>query len=208
MSSSIILPIAYLAPVSYYARMLAYPQVYVEQWEHYVKQTYRTRCVIASESGALSLSIPVEKVPHGAPIKDVRLSDHGNWRRLHWQALLSAYDRSPFFEYYADDIRPFYEKRIDYLLDFNEGLRQTICNLIGMSPAVALTSHYYSEGEAADGRMDFTPKTLAPVPGFTAQPYYQVFADRHGFQPDLSIADLLFNMGPESILVLRKSFKR
>ena len=99
---------AYLAPVEYYTKLLAYDKVFVEQYDHYIKQTYRNRCTIASPSGELALSIPTVKPDTlKCPMKDIRISDHGNWRHLHWNAIESAYNNTPFFEYYKDDFRPF-----------------------------------------------------------------------------------------------------
>jgi hypothetical protein len=199
---------AYLAPVSYYAKLYAAEEARIEQWEHYVKQTYRNRCVIATAQGPLPLTIPTES--NGGEkclMRDVRISDHGNWRHLHWNAIESAYRQSPFFEYYADDFHPFYEKKYDFLLDFNEQLRELVCNLIGFTPCTELSTEYLHE--VPEGDTDFRtlihpkrPCTEA-LPGYMPRPYYQVFKERHGFLPDLSIVDLLFNMGPESLLVLK-----
>ena len=91
---------AYLAPIEYYAKLLAYDKVFIEQHDHYVKQTYRNRCTIAAPDGELALSIPTVKPDTlKCPLKDIRISDHGNWRHLHWNALSSAYNHTPFFEY-------------------------------------------------------------------------------------------------------------
>lgn len=201
---------AYLAPVSYYVQLYAATEgTRIEQWEHYVKQTYRNRCVIATAQGPLPLTIPTES--NGGKkclMRDVRISDHGNWRHLHWNAIESAYRQSPFFEYYADDFRPFYEKKYDFLLDFNEQLRELVCNLIGFSPRVELSTEYLREVPAGDTdlRTLIHPKRpcIEALPDYTPRPYYQVFKERHGFLPDLSIVDLLFNMGPESLLELSK----
>ena len=112
---------AYLGPIQQYCKMLQYPEVRIETAENYVKQTYRNRCSIAAANGPLSLSIPIVKPDTlKCQTKDIRISDHGNWRHLHWNALVSAYNMSPFFEYYADDFAPFYEKKYEFLLDFNE----------------------------------------------------------------------------------------
>ena len=118
---------AYLGPIQQYCKMLQYPEVRIETAENYVKQTYRNRCVIAAANGPLSLSIPIVKPDTlKCQTKDIRISDHGNWRHLHWNALVSAYNMSPFFEYYADDFAPFYEKKYEFLLDFNEELRRLV----------------------------------------------------------------------------------
>lgn len=178
----------------------------VEQYEHYVKQTYRNRCVIDSPNGALSLTIPVEKTDGGKCLmKDVRISDHGNWRHLHWQALVASYYNSPFFEYYQDDFRPFYERKWKFLVDFNEDLLHKCCELIDMQPVVC-RSAAYEKVEGVDYRSVISPKSADGMDEFfVPKQYYQVFQQKQGFKPNLSIVDLIFNMGPESLLVLRDS---
>ena len=136
-------------------------------------------------------------------IKDIRISDHGNWRHLHWMALQSAYGESPFFEYYQDDIRPFFGQRWDYLVDFNEAITQKMCELIDIQPQVARTTEFIPEPiDLTDYRSAINPKHPAPDADFSPKPYYQVYAQKHGFLPNLSVLDLLFNMGPESIFYL------
>lgn len=201
---------AYLAPVQYYTKLYAAPFIVEERCEHYVKQTYRNRCLIAGPDGPLALTVPVE---HGGPrtaTRDVRISDHGNWRHTHWTALVSAYEGSPYFEYYADDFRPFYERRYTFLADFNEALRLKVCELLGLHPEVRLSEAWTAPADLSfacrDLRETISPKVPAAAdPEFRPVAYYQVFAARTGFLPNLSVADLLFNMGPESRLVLRDS---
>ena len=207
--NSVLLTSAYLAPVQYYSKLYAAPRIIEERFDHYVKQTYRNRCIIAGPNGTQALTLPIEHTEVLKPCtRDIRLSDHGNWRHLHWNALLSSYDKSPYFEYYADDFRPFFEKKYDYLVDFNEGLRETVCDLLDLHPLVETTTAY-AEAEAYhadDFRESIRPKVdFQQDMTFRAVPYYQVFAQKHGFLPNLSILDLLFNMGPESRLVLRDS---
>ena len=154
---------AYLGPIQQYCKMLQYPEVRIETAENYVKQTYRNRCSIAAANGPLSLSIPIVKPDTlKCQTKDIRISDHGNWRHLHWNALVSAYNMSPFFEYYEPEVAN----------DFRETIR---------------------------------PKHEGEDPAFRPEPYYQVFREKFGFLPNLSIADLLFNMGPEGLVTLRAS---
>lgn len=207
--NQIILSSAYLAPVEYYAKLFAYDKVYVECFDSYMKQTYRNRCVIASAGGPQALTIPTEK-GEGAKclMKDIRISDHGNWRHVHWNAFVAAYKHSPFFDYYADEFHRFYEKRYDFLYDFNMELCHWMCEQIDLQPVMIPTDDYVAVPEGMDDyRERIHPKKVYTEadPDFSLVPYYQVFDAKQGFQPNLSIADLLFNMGPESLLVLRDS---
>ena len=206
---TVLLSTTYFGPVQWYQKLHRAEYVQVEQWESFQKQTYRNRCLIATTQGFQALTVPTER--GGSPlIKDTRISDHGNWRHLHWNALQSAYGESPFFEYYQDDIRPFFEQRWDYLLDFNEAIRTKICELIDIQPKVTLTKEFtvyslqFTDDYSAtiDFRSAIRPKNPLPDPDFEPKPYYQVYQQKHGFLPNLSILDLLFNMGPESIFYL------
>lgn len=206
--NAVLLTSAYLAPVQYYTKLYAAPRVVEERGEHYVKQTYRNRCVIAGPDGPLALSLPVEHEGPRPATRDVRLSDHGNWRHTHWAALCSAYENSPYFPYYADDFRRIYERRFTFLVDFNAALQALVCDLLDLHPDLTVRTDYVDT--AAEGLEDLRerirPKTgFADDAHFRPAPYYQVFAARTGFLPNLSMADLLFNMGPESRLVLRRS---
>ena len=177
----------------------------IEQWESFQKQTYRNRCLIATTQGIQALTVPVERSEgkKEGTIRDVRISDHGNWRHLHWNALMSAYGESPFFEYYQDDIWPFFEKRWESLFDFNEAIREKMCELLDIQPKVSSTINYkQSTINVIDFRSAINPKHPLPDPDFEPKPYYQVYQQKHGFLPNLSILDLLFNMGPESIFYL------
>ncbi len=210
MPHSTLLSSAYLGPVSYFVQLYHADHVLIEQYENYSKQTYRNRCLIATANGVQSLTIPTESNRgNKCLIKDIRISDHGNWRHLHWTALESAYRQSAYFEYYADDFRPFYEKKFNYLFDFNEQLRELVCSLIGFMPHIHITEEYQNPNtlnNVEDLREIIHPKRdFRLLNQYQVVPYYQVFESKHGFLPDLSIVDLLFNMGPESILVLRDS---
>ena len=207
----ILLSSAYLPPVQYFAHLQSAEQVWIEQYDHYQKQTYRNRCVIAAPDGPLSLTVPIEKPnTQKAFMRDIRISDHGNWRHLHWNAIESAYNHTPFFEYYKDDFRPFYEKKFDFLVDYNEQLCQLVCQLIDIDTSFQRTEFYVAEpsNTIIDLRDAIHPKKeVMDDASFVVIPYYQVFQERLGFLPNLSIIDLLFNMGPEAILVLQKSIK-
>ena len=213
-----LLSTTYFGPIQWYQKLYRYSRVQVEACDNFVKQTFRNRCVIAAANGLQALTVPVERTTDGttrptaaAPgkcmVKDVRISDHGNWRHLHWNALASAYGESPFFEFYADDVRPFFERRWTFLYDFNMEICAKMCELIGISPDAGPTAEYIAADDpalagTADFRDAIRPKHPLPDPGFSPRRYYQVYEAKHGFLPNLSILDLLFNMGPESLLYL------
>lgn len=269
---------AYLAPIHYYTKLLAGDVVVEEHCDHYVKQTYRNRCVIGTADGALALSIPVEGRPKAeggdskTPTGEMRISEHGRWRELHWNALVAAYDRTPYFEYYADDFAAIYHAPCELLVDFNTQLQNLVLRLLGISPLIVHNTSDYllldEEGHLKDAAQQHhlhlewlsthskavpndnkgtTPgassredvgaasaqkqttmqseamkrtwqlsdfrETLRPKIDFRAdatfmpKAYYQVFAERHGFLPNLSIVDLLFHLGPESRAVLKACFR-
>ena len=198
----VLLSTTYFGPVQWYQKLHRADAVLIEQWESFQKQTFRNRCLIATTQGVQALTVPV--VRNESPlIKDIRISDHGNWRHLHWNALQSAYGESPFFEYYQDDIRPFFEQKWDYLMDYNEAICNKMCELLDIQPKVGFSSEFLAEpiGQL-DYRTAINPKHPAADQDFSPKPYYQVYADKHGFISNLSILDLLFNMGPESIFYL------
>ena len=202
---------AYFAPIQWWQKVYRHKPVYIERYDHFVKQTYRNRCVIATTNGLQALTLPVEKPTDGrldkTLMRDVRISDHGDWRRIHWNALCSAYGESPFFEFYADDLRPFFEQSWEFLFDFNMAITRKLCDLLDIRPILHATEDYIphpTDGETTltDYRETIRPKHPLPDPNFSPRPYYQVYGQRFGFQPNLSILDLLFNMGNEAVLYL------
>ncbi|MBQ2434853.1 MAG: WbqC family protein [Bacteroidaceae bacterium] len=209
---NILLSSAYLPPIQYYTKLVQCGSgtAYIEACDNYVKQTYRNRCVIVDANGPLALTIPTEKTTEEKCLmRDIRISDHGNWRHRHWNALEAAYRHTPFFLYYEDDFRPFYEKKHEYLYDFNMELTQLVCDLIGIDIHMEPTAVYGGEQPLTDLRECIHPKqSWHTDTEFSPTEYYQVFKEKHGFIPNMSIVDLLFNMGPESILILHESNRR
>lgn len=202
-----LLQTTYFGPIQWYQKLYRYDHCIIEQHDSYQKQTFRNRCVIATANGVQALTVPVEHSDDKMQTKDLRISDHNQWRRVHWNALQSAYSESPFFDYYADDLHPFFEKKYDYLVDFNEAIRQKICELIDIHPHVEYTDSFLlpltSHPSPLDDYRDVIhAKHPLPDDTFEAKRYWQVFQHKHGFQPNLSILDLLFCMGPESVFYL------
>ena len=196
---TILLSSAYLPPVSFFTAINSGGDVLIEQYDNYCKQTYRNRCRIATAGGVQSLTIPVVKSDTPKQLmKDVRISDHGEWRRQHWNALESAYMNSPFFMYYQDDFRPFYEKKYEFLIDFNTELTLRIMELAGIKKDLRMTGSYGKTESGYQGISDYRG-LIEPGKGEPANPksYWQVFKQKYGFLPNLSAVDLLFNMGPE-----------
>ena len=163
--------------------------------------------IIPTTNGPLSLTIPTNH-DISLSMKDIRISDHANWRHVHWNALLSAYGESPFFEYYQDDIRPFYEKKYEFLFDFNMETTEKMIELLDIRPKISITEAYIQskeleeEDEIKDFRDAIRPKKPLPDAEFAPQRYYQVYEQKHGFLPNMSILDLLFNEGNEAIFYL------
>ena len=187
---------AYLPPVSFFTAINSGGDVLIEQYDNYCKQTYRNRCRIATAGGIQTLTIPVVKTDSPKQLmKDVRISDHGEWRHQHWNALESAYMNSPFFMYYQDDFRPFYEKKYEFLVDFNTELTLLIMKLAGIDKPIKLTESYSRQQEGInDLRYLIEPGKGEPE---NPKEYWQVFKQKYGFIRNLSAVDLLFNMGPE-----------
>jgi hypothetical protein len=207
-----LLQTTYFGPIQWYQKLYRYDHCLIEQYDSFQKQTYRNRCVIATANGVQALTVPIENEKgemrnEKCLLRDVRISDHNQWRRVHWNALQSAYSESPFFEYYADDLHLFFEQKYEYLLDFNEAIRQKVCELIDIHPQVTYTTDYTSSvSHQSSAITDFRDVINAKHPQadaeFTPKEYWQVFQHKHGFLPNLSILDLLFNLGPESIFYL------
>ena len=197
-----ILSTAYLAPIEYYVVLVNSERILLEQHEYYQKQSYRNRCRIATANGIMDLSIPVDSAGKTL-IRDLRISDHNNWQTHHWRSIETAYNSSPFFEYYADDFRPFFEKKWLFLWDFNLALFNKTLELLDIETKIELTEQY--KPETSDNFLDLRA-TIHPKKEISLllKPYYQVFETKFGFMPNMSIIDLLFNMANEAQLILKK----
>jgi len=196
--SETLLSTAYLPPIEYFAFILQSGVCKIENHEHYIKQSYRNRCNIITANGLLNLSIPVNKVDgNHTLIKDIRISYLSNWQSNHWRAIESAYNKSPFFLYYRDELEKFYKQSYELLIDYNTELLRFILKKLGISSVINFTDDFLPIDQSEnDERYSIHPKLSK---GNVIYPhYYQVFEEKNGFIPNVSIVDLLFNEGPES----------
>lgn len=199
MSKSIILSASYLPPISYFHAISKNEgDIVLDKYEHFPKQTYRNRTRIATANGVLDLIVPIQ---HGRKeriaMKDVKINYDHDWQRLHWLSIQTAYRSSPYFEFYEDEFRPFYENKYELLFDFNEMQLQLILKCLKLKRTLAYTEKFEKEyPEALDLRNVIHPKKESLLP--SPKPYYQLFEERNGFLPDLSVLDLIFNQGPQS----------
>lgn len=202
--------VAYFAPIRYYSKLLSdNATVIVEKHENYNKQSYRNRCTIYSANGLLDLVVPIAKTDNPkTPITAVEIGYDTPWQKLHFKAIESAYRRSPFYEYYIDDLKIFFEERHRFLYDFDMKILKTLCGLMKIPFRVRESDEYMNAGAGiVDLRSGIHPKSnrRTPDPDFRAPRYTQVFSDKSGFMPDLSILDLLFHTGPEAKAILQSA---
>ncbi|WP_315853182.1 WbqC family protein [Mucilaginibacter robiniae] len=199
MEKGAVLPMFYLPPVEYFTALQKNkPDIWIEKEEHFPKQTYRNRAHIYSPDGLLALVVPVVKGSKmHTKVKDVKISYDFNWQRLHWMSLQSCYRRSAYFEYYEDDFARFYEKQFPYLFEYNEELLKLILKCLKIQLTLNYTTDYQEAYlDLTDYRNSIHPKKES---NFEQKTYFQVFEERNGFLKNLSIVDLLFNQGPQSV---------
>ena len=193
-----VLPTAYFGPISYYAIVLQHPNCTIEMHEHFIKQSIRNRCDIYGANGKLQLTIPKQRKGSSKTIiKEIQISYKQNWQKEHWNAIVSSYNSSPYFEYYKDELQPLFEEKEEYLTTFNNKLQIVILSILQEEKKVKTTTEYLHQGNFSDLRNHKWHSKQQ-------EKYDQVFMEKYGFIPNLSILDLLFNLGPESSDYLHK----
>ena len=217
----LLLETAFMPPVSYFAAIaeeftLSYGRVVslvparlrLEACDNYQKQSYRNRCRIYAAGGVESLTLPVvhEGGTSSLPIREIRVDWSRDWLPRMERAIVSAYESSPYFEYYRDSLFDILESRPEKLFDLNIRLIHYFLGKIGISADIDFTTEYERPGETAPGIRDLRGIIHPKRPSIlqTEKPYWQVFAAKYGFKSDLSVMDLLFNEGPDSISYLKK----
>ena len=195
---------AYFPSISYMARFLVENEPLIEMFETYRKQTYRNRCRVMTANGVESLSVPMVKV-HGnhTMTKDIIISPVEPWQHIHSRCLESAYKAAPYFDHYYDYLRPIFEGRFERLIDLNDAALQAVLKMLKVKKDIVHTTDYVREAEN-DLREAFSPKK--PFDKNLFPTYYQVFSEKFPFAPDLSVLDLIFNVGPEAATYLKQKF--
>jgi len=201
-----VFPVAFFPPVEFFLMAIKSSLLLIEAAENYQKQSYRNRCHILTANGKMALTIPVCQSHSKMAIKEVRIDYKTDWQRKYWRAIESAYNGSPYFQYYADYFLPFFEKKYEFLFDYDMEIIQTICKLLKIKPEIIYTEHYIKNDEdITDYRQCMHPKRSDEknYPLRITVPYSQVFDYKFGFTPNLSIIDLIFNVGNESTIYLK-----
>lgn len=199
MEKGALFPLFYLPPIEYFTKLIQFSDnVVMENQENFPKQTYRTRASIHSPNGKLELIIPLVRGSKGhTPMKDVKISYEFNWQRAHLMGIQTTYRSSAYFEFYENEFVPFYEKKWNFLVDYNDAILQALIRMLKLKITYKYTEEYKEQYEGlVDLRESMKPKQALQQ---SVKPYYQVFEERNGFINNMSIIDLLFSQGPQSI---------
>ncbi|HBZ20054.1 MAG TPA: hypothetical protein DEO60_02910 [Bacteroidales bacterium] len=198
MPGDVLLSTAYFPAVGYFSLIKNADTVFIEREENYIKQTYRNRCKILTSNGILNLSVPVMKGSAvKAQVKDIVIDYSKRWQQVHFGAITSAYNRSPYFMYYSEQLARILFKNHKFLIDLNDDILVNCLEYLKIDKCIQYTSFFQPDRAlSSDYRCRLSPKKKGPE--LFSRPYIQVFGDS-GFVPGLSILDLLFNKGPESV---------
>lgn len=199
----ILLETQFFPSIDCFSTMIQYPSVILEKHEHFQKGTYRNRCQIATAQGTQTLSVPLKKGKnHQQFISDVQISYDVNWQRPMWRTLQTAYGNAPYWEHYAPVFEPFFLKKYDFLFDYNYEIIQTFFKLLKFDKSITISftdTYKPNFTEGGDFRNKFAPNNDAHL----SKRYPQVFEDRNGFIPNLSMLDLIFCCGKQSLDILK-----
>ena len=194
-----VFPLLYLPNLYYFKQLLTYKhqQILIEKHEYFPKQTFRNRAQICSPNGTLNLSIPIKRGNGNHTVyKDITICNDTNWQHIHWKTIEACYRNSAYFEFYENDFAPFYQKKYNFLFDYNLELLNLMLKNLKLNVEYLFTDEYHISYSHGDFRKSINLKNIQ---NYSAKPYYQVFEDRGGFNGNLSIIDLLFNQGPHAL---------
>ena len=193
---------AYFPNIAHYVAMVQTDTVYFEVSDNYQKQSFRNRAEIYGANGKMALTVPVSYTQKNRQLyKDVKIANEDKWQVQHLKSLQSAYRMSPFFEYYIDDIMPLFEKKFTYILDLNLIGLELLSECLQLDLSSAKTEYFEKDPQ---GKVDYRMLVRRNFVVSDFKPYTQVFTEKHGFIPNLSILDLLFNEGPNSEVYLKQ----
>jgi hypothetical protein len=199
---TVILPTAYFPSLNYFTEAIKADEIVIEAFETYIKQTCRNHCTIVGPNGIQKLIVPVKKPDGNHTItRDVLISDHQPWQKIHWRSIETAYSNSPFFLYYQDQFSQFYNRKFRFLLDLNTEILQCVLQVLKIKSRVTVTDNYCKQPSNVSDLRNLFGSKHPDIP-IDNHRYTQVFESRHGFIPGLSILDLLFNLGPETLFYL------
>lgn len=196
----------YLPCIAWFQHALKFEEIQIEAFENYQKQTYRTRCRVLSANGVQVLNIPVKQISgEKTIISKIQIDEEMDFRKQHWQTMISAYGKSAYFLYYRDAFEAYFEKEESNLFEFNLGLVKLVLKCLKLNLSIENTFEYNKNlAEDLDYRNRFSAKKNNPENELLInKKYWQVFEEKFGFTPNLSILDLLFNLGPDAKGVLR-----
>ena len=201
-----LMELQFLPCIQYMSKFILYDKVVLERCENYQKRSYRNRTHIISANGIERLSVPLASGKNEQqPITEVRIAYDEPWVVQLRHTLQNAYGRAPYYEHYIHDLIPIFEQQPPLLWDLNTRLLSWILKIIGVSdPELSQDYVRNTSDNVADLRQAIHPKSPMPDPHFEQVQYYQVFEDRHGFVPNLSVLDLIFAHGPETLSTLKR----
>lgn len=178
-------------------------EIAFEQFENFPKQTYRNRAAIYGANGKLALIIPIKHTGKRV-VRDIEISYVEDWQKLHWKSIKTAYQSTPYFEFYEDKLKTIYEEKVDSLMEFNLKALGIILAILKSEKPRELTKEYFRNPDAEDFREKFSAKSESE---YDMAEYYQSFSDKNGFIKDLSILDLICNIGPETLTYIKNISK-
>lgn len=194
---------AYFPAAIQYSEYLKSETVLIEAFEHFAKQTYRNRTTVMTANGIFDLIVPLDKRKNHQYTKDIKINYVEDWQRWHWRTIKNAYLKAPFFEFYEEKINSlFFKNKFDFLLDLNLHIENEIDSILKVSIDRKLSIEYIKNYER-DFRTIISPKNMELHSKITQNQYFQLYSDRIEFVKNLSILDIIFNLGSESVSHLK-----